>query len=377
MEAYLDNSATTPLCREAIEKVNFALTSCWGNPSSLHANGIASSELLEESRNVIARKLSCESDEIIFTSGGTESNNIAILGAANALKRRGSRIITTSIEHSSVEESVKHLEGQGFDVIRLRVGENGLIDERQLYAATNPSVVLISIMYVNNEIGSVQPVEFAKRAAVHAGANALIHCDAVQAFGKMQLKPYNMGVDLMSISSHKIHGPKGAGALFVKKGTRLAPHVLGGLQENKIRPGTEPLPAIAGFAAAAQAMPDYANGLGHAQQLRDYFVKNVSAMENIKINSPANAVPFITNISVLGIPSEVMLNYLSNMGIYVSSGSACAKGNKSRVLKAMNLSDERINSALRISISRFTTKEEIDYLLYGIANAQKTMRRMK
>lgn len=377
MEAYLDNSATTPLCREAIEKVNFALTSCWGNPSSLHANGIASSELLEESRNVIARKLSCESDEIIFTSGGTESNNIAILGAANALKRRGSRIITTSIEHSSVEESVKHLEGQGFDVIRLRVGENGLIDERQLYAATNPSVVLISIMYVNNEIGSVQPVEFAKRAAVHAGANALIHCDAVQAFGKMQLKPYNMGVDLMSISSHKIHGPKGAGALFVKKGTRLAPHVLGGLQENKIRPGTEPLPAIAGFSAAAQAMPDYANGLDHAQQLRDYFVKNVSAMENIKINSPANAVPFITNISVLGIPSEVMLNYLSNMGIYVSSGSACAKGNKSRVLKAMNLSDERINSALRISISRFTTKEEIDYLLYGIANAQKTMRRMK
>ena len=377
MEAYLDNSATTPLCKEAVEKVNYALTSCWGNPSSLHSNGIAASELLEESRSIIARKLACENDEIVFTSGGTESNNIAILGAANALKRRGSRIITTSIEHSSVEEPVKYLEGQGFDVIRLRVGENGLIDERQLYAATNPSVVLISIMYVNNEIGSVQPVEFAKRAAVHAGANALIHCDAVQAFGKMQLKPYNMGVDLMSISSHKIHGPKGAGALFVKKGTRLAPHVLGGLQESKIRPGTEPLPAIAGFAAAAQAMPDYTQGLDHATQLRDYFLKNVSAMENIKINSPTNAVPYITNISVLGIPSEVMLNYLSNMGIYVSSGSACSKGNKSRVLKNMNLPDDRINSALRVSISRFTTKEEIDYLLYGIANAQKTMRRMK
>ncbi|MBR6530890.1 MAG: cysteine desulfurase [Clostridia bacterium] len=377
MEAYLDNSATTPLCKEAIDKVNFALTSCWGNPSSLHANGIAASELLENSRAIIAGKLSCETEEIIFTSGGTQSNNIAILGAANALKRRGSRIITTSIEHSSVEEPVKYLEGQGFDVIRLRVGENGLIDERQLYAATNPSVVLISIMYVNNEIGSVQPVEFAKRAAVHAGANALIHCDAVQAFGKIQLKPYNMGVDLMSISSHKIHGPKGAGALFVKKGTRLAPQVFGGLQENKIRPGTEPLPAIAGFAAAAQAMPDYAHGLDHAQKLRDYFIRNVSAMENVKINSPANALPYITNISVLGIPSEVMLNYLSNMGIYVSSGSACAKGNKSRVLKNMNLSDERINSALRISFSRFTTKEEIDYLLYGIANAQKTMRKMK
>ncbi len=377
MEAYLDNSATTPLCKEAVEKINFTLTSCWGNPSSLHSNGIAASELLEESRGIIAGKLSCEPNEIIFTSGGTESNNIAVLGAANALKRRGSRIITTSVEHPSVDEPIKYLESQGFDVIRLRVNENGLIDERQLYAATNPSVVLISVMYVNNEVGTIQPVEFAKRAAVHAGANALIHCDAVQAFGKVQLKPYNMGVDLMSISSHKIHGPKGAGALFIKKGTRLAPHSLGGLQENKFRPGTEPLHDIAGFAAAAKALPDYHQSLEKATALRDYFVQNVSAMENVKINSPANALPYITNISVLGIPSEVMLNYLAEMGIYVSSGSACSKGHKSRVLTAMNLNDERINSALRISISRFTTKEEIDYLLYGIANAQKTMRKLK
>ena len=378
MEAYLDNSATTPLCREAVEKINYALTNCWGNPSSLHANGIAASELLEESRRTIARKLSCESDEIIFTSGGTESNNIAVLGAANSMKRRGSRIITTSVEHSSVDETVQYLETQGFDVIRLRVNENGMIDERQLYAATNPSVVLISIMYVNNEVGTIQPVEFAKRAAVHAGAsNAIIHCDAVQAFGKVQLKPYNMGVDLMSISSHKIHGPKGAGALFVKKGTRLAPHNFGGLQENKIRPGTEPLPAIAGFGAAAAALPDYSESLHHAMQLRDYLVRNVSAMENVVVNSPANALPYVTNISVLGIPSEVMLNYLSNMGIYVSSGSACSKGHKSRVLKAMNLNEARINSALRISISRYTTKEEIDYLLYGIDSAKKTMRKMK
>lgn len=377
MEAYLDNSATTPLCKEAVEKINFTLTSCWGNPSSLHSNGIAASELLEESRGIIAGKLSCEPNEIIFTSGGTESNNIAVLGAANALKRRGSRIITTSVEHPSVDEPIKYLESQGFDVIRLRVNENGLIDERQLYAATNPSVVLISVMYVNNEVGTIQPVEFAKRAAVHAGANALIHCDAVQAFGKVQLKPYNMGVDLMSISSHKIHGPKGAGALFIKKGTRLAPHSLGGLQENKFRPGTEPLHDIAGFAAAAKALPDYHQSLEKATALRDYFVQNVSAMENVKINSPANALPYITNISVLGIPSEVMLNYLAEMGIYVSSGSACSKGHKSRVLTAMNLNDERINSALRISISRFTTKEEIDYLLYGIANAQKIMRKLK
>ena len=377
MEAYLDNSATTQPCKEAVEKMNYALRTCWGNPSSLHSKGIAASELLEEARNNIAKKLSCESDEIFFTSGGTESNNIAVFGAANAQRRRGSRIITTSIEHSSVEESVKALENQGYDVVRLRVNERGVIDERQLYAATNPSVVLISMMYVNNEVGSIQPVEFAKRAVVHSGANAFIHCDAVQAFGKVQLKPYNMGVDLMTVSSHKIHGPKGAGALFVKKGTKLVQHSFGGLQENKIRPGTEPLPAIAGFGAAAAAIPDYSESLKYVTDLRNYMVAKLRTIEGVRINSPENALPYITNISVEGIPSEVMLNYLSGLGICVSSGSACSKGHKSRVLKAMNLSDDVINTALRISLSVFTTKEEIDYLIGGIASARKTMRRLK
>ena len=377
MEAYLDNSATTQPCKEAVEKMNYALRTCWGNPSSLHSKGIAASELLEEARNNIAKKLSCESDEIFFTSGGTESNNIAVFGAAYAQRRRGSRIITTSIEHSSVEESVKALENQGYDVVRLRVNERGVIDERQLYAATNPSVVLISMMYVNNEVGSIQPVEFAKRAVVHSGANALIHCDAVQAFGKVQLKPYNMGVDLMTVSSHKIHGPKGAGALFVKKGTKLVQHSFGGLQENKIRPGTEPLPAIAGFGAAAAAIPDYSESLKYVTDLRNYMVAKLRTIEGVRINSPENALPYITNISVEGIPSEVMLNYLSGLGICVSSGSACSKGHKSRVLKAMNLSDDVINTALRISLSVFTTKEEIDSLIGGIASARKTMRRLK
>ena len=377
MEAYLDNSATTQPCKEAVEKMNYALRTCWGNPSSLHSKGIAASELLEEARNNIAKKLSCESDEVFFTSGGTESNNIAVFGAAYAQRRRGSRIITTSIEHSSVEESVKALENQGYDVVRLRVNERGVIDERQLYAATNPSVVLISMMYVNNEVGSIQPVEFAKRAVVHSGANALIHCDAVQAFGKVQLKPYNMGVDLMTVSSHKIHGPKGAGALFVKKGTKLVQHSFGGLQENKIRPGTEPLPAIAGFGAAAAAIPDYSESLKYVTDLRNYMVAKLRTIEGVRINSPENALPYITNISVEGIPSEVMLNYLSGLGICVSSGSACSKGHKSRVLKAMNLSDDVINTALRISLSVFTTKEEIDYFIGGIASARKTMRRLK
>lgn len=377
MEAYLDNSATTQPCKEAVDKMNYALKTCWGNPSSLHAKGIAASELIEDSRRNIAKALSCESSEIFFTSGGTESNNIAVFGAANAQKRRGSRIITTSIEHSSIEESVKALENQGYDVVRLRVNERGVIDERQLYAATNPSVVLISMMYVNNEIGSIQPVEFAKRAVTHSGANALVHCDAVQAFGKVHLKPYNMGVDLMSVSSHKIHGPKGAGALFVKKGTRLVQHTYGGLQESKIRPGTEPVPAIAGFGAAAAAIPDCKQSLKYATELRDYMVSRLRAIDGVRINSPENALPYITNISVEGIPSEVMLNYLSGMGIYISSGSACSKGHKSQVLKAMNLSEDVISTALRISTSVFTTKEEIDMLIGGISSARQTMRRMK
>ena len=233
------------------------------------------------------------------------------------------------------------------------------------------------MMYVNNEVGSIQPVEFAKRAVVHSGANALIHCDAVQAFGKIQLKPYNMGVDLMSISSHKIHGPKGAGALFVKKGTRLVQHTYGGLQESKIRPGTEPVPAIAGFGAAAAAIPDYRESLRYSTELRDYMVAKLKTIEGVRINSPENALPYITNISVEGIPSEVMLNYLSGIGIYISSGSACSKGHKSRVLKAMNLSEDVIGTALRISTSVFTTKEEIDMLIGGISSARQTMRRLK
>ena len=294
-----------------------------------------------------------------------------------ALKRRGSRIIISSVEHSSIEEPVRQLETQGFDVIRLRVDESGRIDERQLYAATNQSTILVSIMYVNNEVGTIQPVEAARRAVERVGAKALVHCDAVQAFGKIPVKPHKIGADLVTISSHKIHGPKGAGALYIKKGTRIAPHSFGGLQENKIRPGTEPMPAIAGFGAAISALPDANSSLKRVTELRNYLVSKVSAMENTVINSSPDALPYVTNISLPGIPSEVALNYLSGMGIYVSNGSACSKGHKSRVLKMMGLSEERISSALRISISRYTTREEIDYFLAGIAGAQKNLRKKR
>ena len=373
MEAYLDNSATTPVCPEAVKAVNNVLTNYWGNPSSLHYGGIEAAQVLDNARHSIARTLSCDDDEIIFTSGGTEANNLAVFGAAHAYRSRGMRIIISSVEHPSVNEPVNQLEKQGYDVIRLHTDKEGRFDERQLLAAVNSATSLISIMAVNNEVGTIQAVEKIKQAVRRFNAPALIHCDAVQAFGKIPLKPSALGIDLMTVSSHKIHGPKGAGALYVRKGVKIAPHIFGGGQEQGRRPGTEPLPAIAGFAAAADALPDIRIQLEKTTQLRDYMLGRLSDLNNIVVNSPEDALPYVTNISVLGIPSEVMLNYLSEMNVYVSGGSACSKGKRSRVLSAMNLEQERINSAIRISFSRYTTKAEIDYLIEGISSAQKSI----
>ena len=377
MTAYLDNSATTPVCGEAVEAMKTAVTELWGNPSSLHQKGIEADEMLENARSNIARRLFCRDDEVYFTSGGTESNNLAVQGAAHAMRRRGRRIVTTSVEHPSIEETVKHLESEGFEVIRLGVDGKGCISERELFDAVTPDTVLVSIMAVNNETGTVQPVEAARTAVTRAKSPALIHCDAVQAFGKLPLKPAAMGVDLMTVSSHKIHGPKGVGALYVKKGVRLSPIVFGGLQEEKLRPGTQPMPAIAGFGAAAAALPNLTAQLKKVTELRDYMCERLLSLGGVAINSPEDALPYVTNISVLGINSEPMLNFLSSRGVYVSSGSACSKGHQSSVLKNMGLSDEVRKSPLRISFSRFTAKEEIDMLIDGISAGQKAIRKNK
>ncbi len=375
MEAYLDNSATTPVCPEAVKAINHTLTNCWGNPSSLHFGGIEAADVLDRARHSIASRLSCEDDEIIFTSGGTEANNLALFGAAHAYRSRGMRIILTSIEHPSVSETANQLEKQGYDVIRLQVDREGRFDERQLFAAVNSSTSLVSIMAVNNEVGTIQNVEKARQAVRRFHAPALIHCDAVQAFGKMPLKPEALGVDLMTISAHKIHGPKGAGALYVRKGAKIAPYLFGGGQEKGRRPGTEPVPAIAGFAAAAAVLPDVRTQLAQTTQLRDYLLDCMRSLNDVVINSPADALPYVTNLSVLGVPAEVLLNFLSERNIYVSGGSACSKGHKSRVLKAMNLEEARINSAIRVSLSRYTTKAEIDYFAEGVAAAQRSILR--
>ncbi len=377
MTAYFDNSATTAPCCEAVNAVADAMTKCWGNPSSLHRVGNEAKELLDRSREEIAAKLSCKPEEIFFTSGGTESNNLALFGAAYQMRRMGRRIVSTSVEHSSIEDTLSRLEADGFEVIRLKVDNYGRINEKDLYNAVNSNTILISIMLVNNEVGTVMPVQAAKRAATMARSPALIHCDAVQAFGKMPVKPVTLGVDLMTVSSHKIHGPKGVGALYIRKGVKIKPRTIGGEQEKKIRPGTEAMPAIAGFAAAAKAMPDPQRELEHVKMLRDYMVSKLGEMDDIVINSPPDALPYVTNISVLGIKSEPMLNFLSERGICVSSGSACSKGKKSHVLMQMGLDRRRLDSPLRISFSRFTTVQEIDALLLGIAEGKKVIRAIK
>lgn len=374
MEAYLDNSATTAVCKTAIEMMVKATEKLWGNPSSLHEKGILAQELLEDARSSVAKQLRCSSDEIIFTSGGTQGNNIAVFGAAAALRRKGNKVITTAVEHPSVAKAFDRLEENGFEVIRLGVDRFGMIDLEQLKSELDEKTVLVSIMAVNNELGTIMPIEQAGKIIAQSGAPALFHVDAVQAFGKLDLNVKKIGADLMTISSHKIHGPKGAGALFVKKGTRLVSPVVGGEQEKDIRPGTEPMPAIAGFYGAVTELCQKSS-LEKVKKLRDGFVSKIKTQSGIVINSADDALPYVINLSLPGLPSETVLNFLSDREIYVSSGSACAKGHKSPVLKAAGLDGRLIDSSVRISLCKNTTESELDFLYESLLEAMRVIRK--
>ena len=374
MEVYLDNSATTKPCPGARKRLLEAVDLLWGNPSSLHQKGLEAQLLLEEARAFIAKCLSCRESELYFTSGGTESNNLAVFGAAKAMRHKGKRIVVSSVEHPSVSRAFDKLESDGFTVVRLPVDRFGVVPVEEIENAVDESTVLVSMMAVNNELGSVEPVEALSRIVKEKHSPALIHVDAVQAFGKLPLNVKKLGVDLMSVSAHKIHGTKGAGALFVKDSVHLAPHIFGGGQEKNVRPGTEPLPAIAAFFGAAEEL-DIKKSLPAVTALRDGFVKKLSALDGVVINSGADALPYIVNISLPGRPAEAVLNFLSSRGIYVSSGSACAKGHRSPTLTAAGLESERVNSSLRISLSRFTTADELDFCLEGIEEALRAIRK--
>lgn len=375
MEIYLDNSATTKVCREAADAMMKMLTENYGNPSSLHSKGVEASKALESARETIANALSCSKDEIFFTTSGTTANNTAIFGAVNANKRKGNRIITTSLEHPSVSECMKRLEEQGFEVVRLKPDMNGAFSPMELMNAINSKTILISIMAVNNEIGTVNPINQIKTAVKRANSGALIHVDAVQGFGKIPLNPGKSGIDLMTVSSHKIHGPKGAGALYIRKGVKIQPHVVGGGQEKGIYSGTEAMPAIIGFGAAVKSLPNLTTELADVKAVRDHFVREVTKIGGVHINSPADALPYIINLSVLGVPSQTIVNSLSEYGIYVSAGSACKKGHRSEVLTAIGLDGKRIDSAIRISLSRFTTMHDMDEVVKALDKIVMRIRR--
>lgn len=364
---YLDNSATTKPCDACLAAVTEMLTENYGNPSSLHQAGIRAHKTVEGARETIAASIGAEDKhEIIFTSGGTEANNLALLGCAYANRRKGNRIVTTAIEHESVLACADQLEKEGFEVIRLMPDGFGHIRAEDIENAIDETTILVSMMMINNEVGSVLPVAQIHKMIKRRGAPAALHIDAVQAYGKVPVKVRSLGADLLTVTGHKIHGPKGTGALYVKKGTPLHPRAFGGEQERKLRPGTECAPLIAGFGAAVCALPEWKQTGLQTERLREVLMNGLGLLEGVQINSPADASPYILNLAVAGIRSQTLIQALSQKGICVSNGSACAKGKKSHVLTAMGLEAQRVDSSIRVSFSRYNTPQDIALFLEAL-----------
>lgn len=374
MEIYLDNAATTRVCPEAAEAAMNAMVDNYGNPSALHFSGVRAKQLLEQSRKQVAEVLGADPEEILFSHSGTLANNSALLGAMTLRQKRGTRIVTSSVEHPSVSRVLDALESKGYEIIRLKPTLNGAINPDELFEAVNSKTILVSLMYVNNETGAVNPVEYANKAIKQAKAPAFVHVDAIQAFGKMSVKPRRIGADFVTISGHKIHAPKGVGALYVKKGLVLPNLIHGGGQENGLFSGTENMPAIAGFGAAAAALPDPMTMQRDMKRLRRRLITKLSKVPTILFNSPDNGLASIVNISILGMPSQVLVNFFSERGICVSAGSACKRGHRSEVLTQLGFSPIRIDSAIRVSMSRFTTEEEIDRFVEVAIEASNELR---
>lgn len=371
-EHYLDNSATTRVSQLAAKKALQIMTECYGNPSSLHTKGMQAEQELIKARKIIADSIKAKENEIYFTSGGTEANNTAIFGTAKAKIRQGKKIVTTAIEHSSVLEACEALQKQGYEVVYLTPNENGIVTPEALENAVDNDTILVSVMAVNNETGAVMPIEHISKIIKNKKSNALFHTDMVQAYGKIHIKASKIGADLISLSAHKVHAPKGVGALYVKSGVRISPLHFGGEQERKLRPGTEALPLIGAFGCAVSEF-DIDKNMQYVNELNDYAKEKLLSLDGVYLNSPENALPYVLNLSVLGIRSETMLHHLEASDIFVSSGSACAKGKKSHVLKALGLSEKRADSAIRISFSKLNTKEDIDALYEAVKIGTKTL----
>lgn len=363
---YLDNSATTRVLPQAAEKAAFLMTEEFGNPSSLHTLGFRAKQELEKARGAVAAKLGAKPEEIYFTSGGTEANNLAVLGGALARQRRGKKIVTTAVEHDSILNAMKELETMGFQMEYIKPAQSGDLSEEALMQAIDADTILVSVMQVNNETGAIFPVQAAAKAIRRKKAPALLHVDAVQAFGKMDLAPGKWGVDLMTVSAHKIHGPKGAGALYVGKGVKLHPRVFGGGQEKDLRPGTESLPLIGAFGEAVAHLPKTGEAREQVQQLCDSLVQGLREIPEVTLRLPQKHLPYVVNFSAGAVRAETMLHFLAQREVYVSSGSACGKAKPSHVLEAMGIEKQQIESALRVSFSRFNTQEDVQALLDGV-----------
>lgn len=372
---YLDNSSTTKPCGSAVDEAVRAMRENWGNPSSLHRLGVEAEETVSSTRETVADMLGCRADEIYFTGSGTEANNLCIMGAAESMKRRGNRIITTSVEHPSVLNTCAHLEQNGFEVIRIKPHSDGHVYAEDVLSAVNDKTVLVTMMLVNNETGCIFPVQKVSEGLKSMGSKALLHSDCVQAFGKLNIDVDDLGVDLISASGHKIHGPKGIGFIYKKKSVNLKPVIFGGNQERGLRSGTESVPLIAALKGALSELT-VADSLKKIWELHSYARRRLTEIDGIVINSPDNDIlPYILNISMPGYRSETILHFLESKNIFVSSGSACSKGKGSHVLTEMGLSNDRTDSALRLSFSRYNTESDIDALCTALEEAKNTLHR--
>lgn len=375
MEIYLDHASTTPLSRVVLDKLNEKLEETYGNPSSLHKKGIEAEKEVKQSRQIISKLLSVNEREIVFTSGGTESNNIAILGALNGNKK--GRVLYTSIEHPSVLGPMKMLEQLGYEVMEIPVLPSGIIDLVAFENLLNETLCLVSVMFVNNEVGTVQPIEsIGKVLKNRYGNKVLFHVDAVQAFGKLQIEPMKMGIDLMSFSAHKIGGLKGCGGLFIRQGVHLNPRTFGGQQEQSLRPGTENTIGIISMGlAAAEAIKEMSNHHKHAQRLKAKMLDLLEDIPEVQINGDGES-PYILNASFLGTKGEILLHTLEMNGVFVATGAACSSKKKhySHVLKAMGVSESRMESAIRISFGPSVSESDVIDAANAIACAVRDLR---
>ena len=385
-EIYLDNSATTRVFPEVASLMTKIMTEDYGNPSSMHHKGVVAEDHIRKASAIFAGILGCNEKNILYTSGGTESDNTAIIGAARALERRGKHVITTKIEHPAVLNAFKYLEDNGFEVTYLGTDKSGRISLEELDAALTEGTILVSIMHTNNEIGSVQPLEKAGKLIKAKCPECLFHVDAVQGFGKAKINPSKLGIDLMSISSHKIHGPKGVGVLYIGDGVRIVPITYGGGQQKGLRSGTENVPGIAGMALAAQMLyKEFDSDIDRLYGLKKYFIEKALETDGISINGLTEGgldalketAPHIISVSVSGVRAEVLLHALEDYGVYVSAGSACSthKRTPSATLMSISLDKPLLESTVRISMSSMTTKEEIDDALNALTEIVPRLKR--